>query len=334
MRSLPPKTSRADPLCGTPPGGQSLDQSARDAIAATRDIFPIAHTHVFLNHAGVSPTSMPVVDAVHAFMLSMANIGRPSFEDWERLADECRGRFAQLVGADPEEIAFVRNTSHGLSLLSAGLDWAPGDRVAIASAVEYPSNVYPWLDLERRGVVALDHMEAPEGAVSLDEVDRVLGPQTRVLAVSSAQYATGGVTDLEAIGVLCSERDVLFCVDGIQTVGALPTDVRACRAQVLSADSHKWMLGMMGIGCVYVDRAVLPRIHPPLIGWRSTTDAWNFGREGTAGPSTGELPGHTEAGSKAEGDHPGSGGWRAKDGLSAVRGAPVPPGGPRKKGPG
>lgn len=248
-------------------------------LRSFREEFPVSRTHVFLNHAGVSPTSTRVVDAVHAFMDSTARVGRPSFDDWEALADDCRERFARLIGCAPDEVAFVRNTSHGLSLPAAGLDWRPGDRVAAAVSVEYPSNAYPWMDLAERGVAELDVIPANEdGTVTMDAAARTLRPETRVLAVSSAQYATGAVTDLGGLGELCRDRGVLLCVDGIQTVGALPLDVKEAGIHFLSADSHKWMLGMMGIGAVFVDRSVVGRIHPPLVGWRSTTDNFNFDR--------------------------------------------------------
>lgn len=254
------------------------EHSAEAALEVLRSEFPIAETHVFLNHAGVGPTSQRVVEAVNAFMSSLAHIGRPSFDDWEDIADECRERFARLIGAGSDEIAFIRNTSHGLSLVASGLDWRSGDRVAVASALEYPSNVYPWLDLERRGILGIDVIEPEGGAVTANGVERALRPETRLVAVSSAQYATGGVTELTEIGGLCRDRGILLCVDGIQTVGALPCDVKAAGVHILSADSHKWMLGMMGIGAAFVDREVIRQIHPPLIGWRSTTDAFNFDR--------------------------------------------------------
>ena len=248
-------------------------------LAHYRDEFPISRTHIFLNHAGVAPTSLRAAAAVQRFMDSLARLGRPSFDDWESLATECRDRFARLIGCGSDEVAFVRNTSHGLSLLSAGLDWRPGDRVAAASSVEYPSNVYPWMDLDRRGVAALDVIPvAEDDTVTVEAAARAIGPRTRVLAVSSAQYASGAVTDLPALGRLCRERGVLLCVDGIQTVGALPIDVKEAGIHFLSADSHKWMLGIMGIGAVFVDRSVVGRIHPPLLGWRSTTEAFDFDR--------------------------------------------------------
>ena len=248
-------------------------------LASFRAEFPVSRTHIFLNHAGVAPTSTRVVEAVHGFMDALAREGRPDFDAWEAVAQDCRERFARLIGCEADEVAFVRNTSHGLSLLSAGLDWRPGDRVAAAASVEYPSNVYPWMDLERRGIAALDAIPVDdEGTVTVEAAARALRPDTRVLAVSSAQYATGAVTDLAGLGKLCRERGVLLCVDGIQTVGALPVNVKDAGVHVLSADSHKWMLGMMGIGAVFVDRSIVGRIHPPLLGWRSTTDAFNFDR--------------------------------------------------------
>ena len=248
-------------------------------LSGYRDEFPVSRTHIFLNHAGVAPTSTRAADAVQRFMDSLVRVGRPSFDDWESLASECRERFARLVGCGPAEVAFVRNTSHGLSLLASGLDWSPGDRVAAAVSVEYPSNAYPWMDLDRRGIASLDVIPAgPDGTVTVEAASRAAGPRTRVLAVSSAQYASGAVTDLPALGRLCRDRGVLLCVDGIQTVGALPIDVKEAGIHFLSADSHKWMLGIMGIGAVFADRSVVDRIHPPLLGWRSTTDAFNFDR--------------------------------------------------------
>jgi selenocysteine lyase/cysteine desulfurase len=249
-----------------------------DLLDRYRREFPITDSHVFLNHAGVAPSSTRVAGEVHRWMHQLAHLGRPSFEEWEAEAQLCRERFARLIGADPAEIAFVRNTSHGLSLIASGMDWRPGDRVAVATAVEYPSNVYPWEDLRRRGVVALDPIEAHEGAVGVEAVGAALRPRTRVVAISSAQYGSGAVTDLEGLGRLCGERGVLLCVDGIQTVGVLPLDVKRAGVHALAADSHKWMLGVMGIGALFIDRSVLGDVRPVLLGWRSMVDGWDFDR--------------------------------------------------------
>ena len=238
----------------------------------------MAETHTFMNHAGVGPASRRVVSAVSSFMESLAHLGQVDFDEWEEIVDDCRERFARLVGAEPGEIALVRNTSHGLGLVAAGLDWRAGDRVAVASGVEYPSNVYPWLDLARRGIVALDEIEAEDGAVTVDAVARTIRAETRLVAVSAAQYGSGAITDLEALGSLCAQYGALLCVDGIQVVGALPLDVRRAGIHFLSADSHKWMLGISGTGAFYVSREVMDQLRPPILGWRSTSQAFDFDR--------------------------------------------------------
>ena len=240
--------------------------------------FPGARTHTLMNHAGVGPASLRVVRAVSDFMESLAHLGEADFDEWEEVIRVCKARFGRIVGCDWEEVCIVRNTSHGLGMVAAGLDWRPGDRVAVAAGLEYPSNVYPWLDLARRGIVALDEIEAPDGAVTAEQVERAMRPETRLVAVSAAQYGSGAVTDLEAIGGLCADGGALLCVDGIQTVGALPMDVRRYGVHVLSADSHKWMLGASGVGACYISREVMDQVRPTVLGWRSTVNAFDFDR--------------------------------------------------------
>ena len=237
--------------------------------------FPISDGHIVLNHAGVSPPSQSCVRAVESF-LREHSMGKHSFEDLEAIADLCRSRFAELIGGKDEEVAFVRNTSHGLSIVANGLNWKKDDKILVATSVEYPSNVYPWLDLEKRGMAQVDVINTPSGLLDVDLVKEKIREETRLLAVSSANYATGAVADLEGLGRICHDHQVLLCVDGIQTVGVLPTDVKDMGIHFLSADSHKWMLGIMGIGCLYVDSQIVQKVHPPLLGWRSTTNRWDF----------------------------------------------------------
>lgn len=242
-----------------------------------RALFPACKNYVYLNHAGVALPSTRVRDAIVAWTEDVLHHGVAHEERWEGIAGETRAHAARIVGAKPEEIAFVRNTSHGLGLVAEGLDWREGDEVAVCTSLEYPSNVYPWLHLKDRGVVVRE-IAAVRGGVVPEEVARVITPRTRLVAVSSAQYATGHVTDLASVGEVCRARGVLLCVDGIQTVGALPIDVKACGVHFLSADSHKWMFGINGSGFLFVDESVIDRLRPVLVGWKSTTDAWNFNR--------------------------------------------------------
>lgn len=240
-----------------------------------RSEFPALAGQIYLNHASVAPASTRVRNAVVAWIDDLVAHGLLHEQTWEARAEAARDSTAKLIGASKEEIAFVRNTSHGLGLVAEGLDWKQGDEVAVCTEVEYPSNVYPWLHLASRGVSV--RAIAPErGGVTPAAVEAALGARTRLVSVSSVQYASGHRTDLEAVGRLCRERGVLLCVDGIQSVGAFPLDVKKAGIHFLSADSHKWMLGVNGSGFLYVDREAAPRLRPVLVGWHSTKGAWDF----------------------------------------------------------
>ena len=248
------------------------------SLDSYRAEFPVLQEQLYFNHAGVAPTSLRAVAAVRGWLEDLAQHGVRHERAWEAHCEAVRAQAARMVNASPDEVAFVRNTSHGLGLVAEGLDWQPGDGVAVASSIEYPSNVYPWLHLAARGVRVREVAPSPEGGVDVEAVARALTPRTRLVAVSSVQFASGVQTDLDALGALCAEARVLLCVDGIQSVGCVPVDVKRSRIHFLSADSHKWMLGVSGVGFLYVDASVLPRLRPVLVGWRSTTDAWNFNR--------------------------------------------------------
>ena len=240
-----------------------------------RDAFPACEGRTYLNCAAVAPGSTRVRAAINAWLDDHVAQGNMASGQWWTRAAEARARTAGLIGASPEEVAFVRSTSHGLAMVAEGLDWRPGDEVAVASAIEYPSNVYAWKHLADRGV-RLREIRAVDGAVTPEAVEDAIGPRTRLVAVSSVQFASGHRTDVDAIGRLCRDRDVLFVVDAIQQAGAFPIDVKASGIHAMAACSHKWMLGLLGIGFLYVDRDLLARLRPVLVGWHSVVDPFAF----------------------------------------------------------
>lgn len=244
-------------------------------LASFRGLFPITRTCHYLNHAAVSPTSTRVRDAVQDWVGDLVHHGMANVVDWVRRERETRALAAQILGAGADEITFVRSTSHGLSAFAEGLAWQPGDEVAVCTELEYPANVYPWMHLASRGVV-LRPIVATDGGVTAAAVAHAIGPRTRVVSVSSVEFATGVASDLEAIGALCRERGVLFCVDGIQSVGAFPIDVVKAKIDFLAADSHKWQLGLPGIGLAYVRREILPGLRPSVVGWKSVKNPLDF----------------------------------------------------------
>ncbi len=244
--------------------------------ARTRSFFPVTTELAYLNHAGVAPVSTRVEEALRRFL---AEITRRGAFDYARVSDaeveRVRDRAATLLGAGSSEIAFVKNTTEGLGLVAAGLDWRRGDQV-VTCDLEYPSNVYPWWSLADRGVETV-LLRAEAGRLPLERVQEALqSPRARLLALSSVEFGSGMRHDLEALGRLCQERGVLFCVDAIQTLGCLPLDVERCRIDFLAADGHKWLLSLEGCGIFYCARRVLDLVRPWVVGWRSVVDNHDF----------------------------------------------------------
>jgi selenocysteine lyase/cysteine desulfurase len=248
----------------------------------TRSFFPVTRNLVYLNHAGVAPISSRAEEALRRYLRESTERGAFDYpRAYDAEIERVRGRAALLLGARAEEIAFVKNTTEGLGLVAAGLDWRSGDQV-ITCDLEYPSNVYPWWSLRGRGVETV-MLRGSEGRLPLERVDEALrAPRARLLAISSVQFGSGFRSDLEALGKLCRERGVLLCVDAIQSLGVLPLDVEACGIDFLSADGHKWILSVEGCGLFYCSRRVLDLVEPRVVGWRSVADNTDFDRYQTA----------------------------------------------------
>jgi selenocysteine lyase/cysteine desulfurase len=237
---------------------------------AWRDEFPITKTCVYFDHAGVAPVSARVADAVAGFIADARDSARLHYAEWERRAEETRAAAARLIGAQRDEIAFVGSTSDGLSAIATGFEWRRGDSVVIA-AEEFPANVYPWWGLAGLGV---ETRVAPvvDGRLTVEAIARALAEGTRVVSISAVDFAAGQRRPLRAIGELCRSRGIVFCVDGIQALGALRLDVERDAIDCLAADGHKWLCAPEGCGILYVSRRCLDRLQARRLGWKSVTD--------------------------------------------------------------
>lgn len=253
------------PASGSLPAWVS-DESLR------RQEFPVCREKVYLAHAAVCPLPSRVVGALQRYLEQVIRGGQ--FEYLHAVAEEgIRTLAAQLLGATAEEIALIPSTSAGLSLVASGLDWKPGDSVVLPEG-DFPSNVYPWQQLARRGVRVKVIPSKPDGAIGLEDVAAALDDRTRLVSLSSVHYATGAWTDVDAVGAFLRERGVLFCVDAIQSFGALPLSAR--HVDFLAADAHKWMLGPQGMGILFVRRERFPELYPPAVGWKSVAANKDF----------------------------------------------------------
>lgn len=242
----------------------NLDTILGDEEARLRE-FPIARKKIFLAHAAVTALPRAVADSVIAYMTASCE-DHQEFEGVFKVIMETRAAAARIIGAKPSEIALLGPTSLGLSLFANGLPWQNGDEI-LCYLDDYPANVYPWKNLERQGVrVRYLETEAP-GRITPEAVESQLGAKTRFVALASCHFLGGYRIDLDAIGKMLHDRGVLFSVDGIQTIGAFETNV--AHVDFLSADAHKWMLGPMAIGIVYVKEDHFDLLRPSLLG------AWN-----------------------------------------------------------
>ena len=245
------------------------------------DEFPILRACDFFNHAGVSPLPRRAGDALRAFADQYER--RAYLESgYYRQIEALRQSAGATINAAPEEIAFVKNTSEGIATVAAGIDWRRGDRI-VTTAVEYPANMYPWMDVARRfgaELVTVPEVTQDDGsrAVPLEAILKAADHwRTRLVALSHVEYASGQRHDLAAIGRFCRERQILFCVDAIQSMGVLPIDVRGMNVDFLSADGHKWLLGPEGAGVFYCRRELLTELRPLSVGWMNVVNDQDYG---------------------------------------------------------
>jgi selenocysteine lyase/cysteine desulfurase len=240
-----------------------------------RALFPITERAIYLNHAAVSPPPNTTVAAVKAQLRDVSENGSLNYRKWVQVKETARRLTAEMIGARPEQIAFMRNTSDGLSTVANGLQWQPGDNV-VTFRNEFPSNVYPWLRLRDAFGVEVRMCEEHGGRIDLAELINLIDSKTRVVALSQVQYASGFRADLERLGRAARARDALLVVDVIQAMGVVPTNVDAELIDVAAGAAHKWLLTPEGVGILYLSDRARERIEPTLVGWVSVPEPEDY----------------------------------------------------------
>lgn len=240
-----------------------------------RALFPITQRAVYLNHAAVSPPPTTTIQAVEAQLKDVHENGSLNFFSWLEVKELARGRLAELLGARLEQVAFVRNTSDGLSTVANGLAWKPGDNIVTFSR-EFPSNIYPWLRLRNAFGVEVRMCEERAGRIDLEELEGLVDQKTRIIAISHVQFASGFRTDLERLGRIARQHDALLVVDVIQSLGVIPLDVGANLVDVAAGGGHKWLLSPEGVGYLFLSDRARERIQPTLVGWISVPNPEDY----------------------------------------------------------
>lgn len=235
-----------------------------------RDLFPVTKNLVYMNHAAVGPLSVRAYEAIERYARDQREFGALHWRDWYAEYDRLRETAARLIGSKPDEIAILKNTSEGLSFVAEGMRWHERDNM-VTTAMEFPSNFLPWKRLEGRGVECRVAAEP-----TVEAIEPLVDKRTRLVSVSSVAFHNGFTADLDAIGKLCAEREVFFCVDAIQSVGVLPIDVRRARIDFLAADGHKWMCGTEGAALFYVAAEHRGELEVIENGWNNIAHKGHF----------------------------------------------------------
>lgn len=235
-------------------------------LSKYRSEFPFTDKVIFFNHASFGPLpqrSWKATQEYYEYLLleKTEDIDAESF----RKLDEIRVLIANMIHAEPGEIAFVPNTSYGLNVAGWGLDLKPGDKILL-SDMEFPANVYPWVNLKQKGVT-IKFMPSRNRFFDIDNFVKAIDRKTKALSISFVQFFNGFKNDLKTIGKICEEKDIFFVVDGIQGIGAVDLDVKECKIDLLSCGGQKWLLSSLGTGFFYLSSQAKRKIKPTFFGW-------------------------------------------------------------------
>lgn len=239
-----------------------------------RQQMPVSKKWAYFDHAAVAPLTLPAQQAIAQWLVEAAEEGDTVWLDWAHKLKDCRRAAAELIGAEPREIALLPNTTAGINVVAEGIDWQAGDNVVTLDD-EFPSNLYPWLNLEDRGVETR-RVPTYRGQVTPEQIAAHCDENTRVVSVSWVGYANGCRRTLRPLADVAHAVEALFFVDAIQGLGIFPLDVEQDGIDALAADGHKWMLGPEGAGIAYISPQALDRLRPTGVGWNSVVQGSNF----------------------------------------------------------
>lgn len=238
------------------------------------DEFPLEPSLCYLNHAAVAPWPTRTAEAVKRFGHENNHWGATHYRDWLKIEKLLREQCRHLLNADcTDDIALVKNTSEGLSMVAYGLPWQAGDNLIISDE-EFPSNRIVWESLRTKGVSVRE--VSLKGSNPEADIIAAVDQHTRLISLSSVQYASGFRLHLEPIGQFCQRNNILFCVDAIQSLGALPFDVQTVQADFVIADGHKWLLGPEGLALFYSSPQGRAQLALNEYGWHMVEAAGDY----------------------------------------------------------
>ncbi|MCU7494016.1 MAG: aminotransferase class V-fold PLP-dependent enzyme [Ignavibacteria bacterium] len=244
-------------------------------IAEARKYYPhLKSGRIYMNHAAISPLSEPVVKELNDYIYIRSETEIENFPEYMKVFQDTKDKLGEMINCQASRIAFVDNTSNGLNILAQGLEWKAGDRIVL-NDIEFPSNIYPFLNLKEQGV-EIDFVKSHDGIVSFEDIEHAISSRTRLVSISHVQFLSGYRAEIGKIGELCRSKGIIFCVDAIQSAGALNVDVERMKIDFLAAGTQKWMMALQGLAFIFVTEELQEKIKPRYVGWTSVSDAWNL----------------------------------------------------------
>ena len=244
-------------------------------LQEAREQFPHLKTdQVYFNHAAIGPWSNLAVQRINEYVRQRSGEkieNYPYVLKWNSSAKE---KLGSLIGAEPERIAWVDSVSNGINILAQGIDWKQGDRI-ILNDLEFPSNVYPFLNLKKYGV-EIDFVKSVNGTVTVDEIEKLISPKTKLISISLVQFLSGYRADVDSIGQLCRKHGIIFSVDAIQAAGVVEIDVKKSNIDFLTGGTQKWLMSSQGLSYIYLTEELQKRIDQKNVGWTSVENAWDL----------------------------------------------------------
>jgi selenocysteine lyase/cysteine desulfurase len=242
----------------------------KQRIEELRSLFPIVKSKLYFDAASLSPLCKPVVLAQAKYAREREEQASLFLESWTEEIEECRRLVSGLLSSSADEIALTKNTTEGVYLTSLLTKWKKGDEVVVCDC-DFPTNIFPFLNIRRKGV-SVNYLSCKDGRPIIEDVERALTGNTRMLSISHVFYNSGFRIDLEEIGRLCRERGVSLHVDAAQSIGAFPINVKKAGIDYLSACGFKWLLSPLGTGVFYIKKEHLDK-ETPILGWLSVQDS-------------------------------------------------------------
>lgn len=244
-------------------------------IEEARKLFPHLKTdQIYFNHASLGPWCELALKRINEYALQRSGERIENYEYFLKWNSSAKEKLSKLLGITSDRLAWIDNVSNGLNILAQGLNWQTGDRI-ILNDIEFPSNVYPFLNLKKHGV-EIDFIKNRNGIVDIEDIEKTITPKTKLISISYVQFLSGYRANIDAIGELCKKHNIIFCVDAIQAAGVVQIDVQKSKIDFLVGGTQKWLMSSQGLSYIFITNELQERIDQKYVGWISVENAWNL----------------------------------------------------------